>query len=126
MGDCFCTFNLTEQEDFLIKNSEEVTKELNSFSSCIVKKLFISNPESHDSVSEDIDHLTLEAIVKRGNHLGIFAMASEHENSALYALNAIYAFFVHHKKSPPEAKIDLKVPRKSCDKTDYDMIKFIL
>ena len=34
-------FNLTEEDDSLIINSEEVTKELNNFSSCTVKKNFL-------------------------------------------------------------------------------------
>ena len=49
---------------FLIANSEEVVKELNNSFSCSVKSLNIPiNYEGYDSLSENIDHPTLRAIV---------------------------------------------------------------
>ena len=38
------SFNLTEEDDSLIINSEEVTKELNTFSSCTLKMALYSKP----------------------------------------------------------------------------------
>ena len=44
-------------EYYLIKNCKEVTKELKNFSST-------ANTPNYDSLSENIDHLTVKAIVK--------------------------------------------------------------
>lgn len=69
-----------KQNDNLIINCEEVAKKLKTFFSCAVKNLDIPNYENHDSLSENIDHPTLNTIIKWRNLPFVLAIPSEHKN----------------------------------------------
>ena len=57
--------NLTEEENnSLLTNCEEVTKELKNFFANAVKNLNIAYHEDCDSLAENIDGATLKAIAK--------------------------------------------------------------
>ena len=69
--------NLTEKNDSLLKHCEEVAKELNDFLANAVKNLNIPNYENCDSLAENINDPTLNAVVKWINHPSILAIASQ-------------------------------------------------
>ena len=56
--------NLTEENDSLVTDCGKFAKELNSFSSSVLKNLNIPNYDGYDPLSDNIDHPTLKAIVK--------------------------------------------------------------
>ena len=82
--------NLTEEENnSLLTNCEEVTKELNTFFANAVKSLNISNYENCNSLAENIYDPTLKAIAKCRNHPSILAIVSEYENRANFSFNFV-------------------------------------
>ena len=56
--------NLTEENDSLVTDRGKFAKELNSFSSSVLKNLNIPNYDGYDPLSDNIDHPTRKAIVK--------------------------------------------------------------
>ena len=79
-------FNLTREDSSLIKNCEEVAIELNNFFYCTVKNLNILNYEVYDSLPDNNDHLTLEALAKWGNHPSIIVITSDQKNIVKFLL----------------------------------------
>ena len=73
--------NLTDENDSLVTCCGKVAKELNSFFSSVVKNLNISSYEGCDSLSDNIDHPTLKAVVKWRNHPSILTITSAHERT---------------------------------------------
>ena len=63
--------DLTEENDSLLKNCEEVAKELTNFLFNAVKNLVIPSYENCDSFAENVNDSTLKAIVKWKNHPSI-------------------------------------------------------
>ena len=55
---------IEEEENTLLTNCEEVTKELNNVFANVVKNLNIPNHENCDSLAENNDNPTLKVIVK--------------------------------------------------------------
>ena len=54
------------------------SKERNNILQSAAKNLNIPGYEEHDSLSQNIDHLNLNAIIKWKNHSSILALVSEH------------------------------------------------
>ena len=79
-------FNLTREDSSLIKNCVEVAIELNNFFYCTVKNLNILNYEVYDSLPDENDHLTLEALAKWGNHPSIIVITSDQKNIVKFLL----------------------------------------
>ena len=78
--------NLTREDSSLIKNCEEVAIELNNFFYSTVKNLNILNYEVYDSLPDNNDHLTLEALAKWGNHPSIIVITSDQKNIVKFLL----------------------------------------
>ena len=81
--------NLTEENDSLLTNCEEVAKELNNFFVNAVKNLNIPNYENYYFFAENINDPNLEAIAKWRNHSSILAIAWEYENTAIFSFNFV-------------------------------------
>ena len=73
----------------MLKHCEEVAKELNDFLANAVKNLNIPNIEKCDSLAENINDPTLNAVVKLINHPSILAIASQYENRANLSFNFV-------------------------------------
>ena len=76
-----------EENNSLLTNCEEVTKELNNFFANAVKNLNSPNYEYCDSLAENIDDPSLKAIFKWRNYSRILAIASEYANRANFSFN---------------------------------------
>ena len=82
--------NLIEEEDnSLLKNCEEVVKELNNFFANGVKNLNITNYENCDSLAEIIRDPNLKTITKWRNNPGILAIVSKFKNKANFSFNFV-------------------------------------
>ena len=70
---------LIHDDEFITDDEQKVANTLNIFSS-IVTILNLPEPQNTEPFSDNIDHPTLKAIIKRWNHPSVLAITGVHEN----------------------------------------------